>query len=119
MYISINDRSNIDIYKIIYIYYFELDSMTIINSKGSMSEDKVTKTSLSNSLENTKNKVKKPISACGCDTDHNNGKYITENFEGKKIYFCTEDCKFEFIEDPLQFLNSDHFVLEFENLEKV
>jgi len=57
------------------------------------------------------------ISACGCDTDHNGGEYISVIYGNKKIYFCEASCKQEFLTDPKTFLASDHFTLEFELLE--
>lgn len=28
------------------------------------------------------------VSACGCDTDHHNGVYISTEYKNKIIYFC-------------------------------
>ena len=57
------------------------------------------------------------VSACGCDKDHHDGKFISAPYKGKRIYFCAQNCKDEFIEDPEKFLHSDHFVLNFDLLE--
>lgn len=59
------------------------------------------------------------VSACGCDKDHHEGKFISTPYKGKRIYFCAQDCKEEFLEDPENFLQSDHFILNFDLLEDV
>ena len=61
----------------------------------------------------------KKISACGCDTDHHGGVWISAEYKQKRIYFCAETCKTEFLEDPEVFIDSSHFELEFDMLEDV
>ncbi len=61
------------------------------------------------------NKAK--VSACGCNTDHHNGQHISTVYKNKRIYFCVESCKEEFLDDPELFLASDHFMLQFKLLE--
>ena len=56
------------------------------------------------------------VSACGCDTDHHDGEWISTAYKGKIIYFCADSCKQEFLDDPESFLKSDHFLLDFEVL---
>ncbi len=59
-------------------------------------------------------------SACGCQSCVNNKEeLIFSVYEGKIIYFCSEDCKEEFDEDPQVFLQSDHFKIDIEDLDPV
>ncbi|MHA2250797.1 MAG: hypothetical protein ACXAD7_10555 [Candidatus Kariarchaeaceae archaeon] len=53
---------------------------------------------------------KTTLTACGSDVK----KFeISEIFEGRKVYFCEEECLTEFIENPERFLKSDHFRITF------
>ncbi len=51
-----------------------------------------------------------------CNSDVSDEKIFT-TYKGKKIYFCEQECLDEFLDDPEEFLRSDHFLLEFEILE--
>ncbi len=46
--------------------------------------------------------------ACGSDIVDEK-KFIV--YQNKIIYFCEEDCKIEFIDNPVKFLSSDHFLI--------
>ncbi len=48
--------------------------------------------------------------ACGSEIID---KKIFVIYENKKIYFCEEECRIEFNENPRKFLNSDHFLIDF------
>ncbi len=53
------------------------------------------------------------ITACNHDAEGD----IFTTYNGKKIYFCEEECKEEFEDDPEKFINSDHFRITLEILE--
>ncbi len=47
--------------------------------------------------------TKDPV--CGMNVDENKSEFQTQ-FEGKKYYFCSEDCKQEFEADPEEFVGT-------------
>lgn len=49
--------------------------------------------------------------ACGSEIMDESIFVIHEN---KKIYFCEEECRIEFNENPKNFLISDHFLIDFD-----
>lgn len=57
-------------------------------------------------------------SACGCQSCVNNKEeLIFSIYNGKVVYFCNEDCKEEFDEDPAGFIESDHFRITLDQLD--
>lgn len=51
--------------------------------------------------------------ACGSPIEHE----ISTKYKGKVIYFCEQECLEEFLENPEKFLQSDHFLIDFDLLE--
>ena len=59
---------------------------------------------------------KPPKTACGSPLTN---KTVSTIFEGKKIYFCEKECLDEFNLNPEAFLQSDHFLIKWEDLESI
>ena len=51
--------------------------------------------------------------ACGSEIVD---KEIFVTYDNKIIYFCEEECRVEFLENPKKFLDSDHFLIDFDLL---
>jgi len=62
-------------------------------------------------------KVSKSESAKTCCGASHQGNTNMKVYRNKKFYFCKKTCLEEFLVDPEAFITSDHFLINFDELE--